>query len=160
MKAARPRRAAGPRPCVAQRARPNVLSWQCLPCGRISGPGFGVPGRCPRAWRVAGTVCARGGRLTGLSWHMIGWLLGTLRRRGLGAGAQMQAIMVREPGGPEVLRVGETDIPQPGRGEVLVRVLAAGVGPWDAYLRSGGGGGPLAVPPRRRVRRPGRGPHR
>ena len=44
----------------------------------------------------------------------------------------MQAIMVSEPGGPEVLRVGETDIPQPGRGEVLVRVLAAGVGPWDA----------------------------
>ena len=50
----------------------------------------------------------------------------------------MQAIMVSEPGGPEVLRVGETDIPQPGPGEVLVRVLAAGVGPWDASLRSGG----------------------
>ena len=54
----------------------------------------------------------------------------------------MQAIMVSEPGGPEVLRVGETDIPRPDRGEVLVRVLAAGVGPWDAYLRGGGWSGP------------------
>ena len=54
----------------------------------------------------------------------------------------MQAIMVSEPGGPEVLRVGETDIPRPGRGEVLVRVLAAGVGPWDASLRRGGWSGP------------------
>jgi NADPH:quinone reductase-like Zn-dependent oxidoreductase len=54
----------------------------------------------------------------------------------------MQAIMVSEPGGPEVLRVGEIDIPRPGRGEVLVRVLAAGVGPWDASLRRGGWSGP------------------
>jgi len=53
----------------------------------------------------------------------------------------MQAIMVSEPGGPEVLRVGETDIPRPDRGEVLVRVLAAGVGPWDADLRRGGWSG-------------------
>jgi NADPH:quinone reductase-like Zn-dependent oxidoreductase len=49
----------------------------------------------------------------------------------------MQAIMVNRPGGPDVLEVVETDIPQPGPGEVLVRVLAAGVGPWDAHLRSG-----------------------
>ena len=54
----------------------------------------------------------------------------------------MQAIMVSERGGPEVLRAGETDIPRPGRGEVLVRVLAAGVGPWDASLRRGGWSGP------------------
>jgi NADPH:quinone reductase len=49
----------------------------------------------------------------------------------------MQAIMVGEPGGPDVLRVTETEIPEPGPGEVLVRVLAAGVGPWDASMRSG-----------------------
>jgi NADPH:quinone reductase-like Zn-dependent oxidoreductase len=49
----------------------------------------------------------------------------------------MQAIMVSKPGGPEVLEVVETDIPQPGPGEVLVRVLAAGVGPWDVRLRDG-----------------------
>jgi NADPH:quinone reductase-like Zn-dependent oxidoreductase len=50
----------------------------------------------------------------------------------------MQAIMVDRAGGPEVMGVRETDLPEPGPGEVLVRVLAAGVGPWDAYLRGGG----------------------
>ena len=50
----------------------------------------------------------------------------------------MRAIMVSEFGGPEVLRVRETEIPVPGPGEVLVRVLAAGVGPWDAHMRRGG----------------------
>jgi NADPH:quinone reductase-like Zn-dependent oxidoreductase len=49
----------------------------------------------------------------------------------------MQAILVDETGGPEVLQVRETEIPRPGPDEVLVRVLAAGVGPWDAALRSG-----------------------
>jgi NADPH:quinone reductase-like Zn-dependent oxidoreductase len=49
----------------------------------------------------------------------------------------MKAIMVSEPGGPEVLRLTETEIPEPGPGEALVRVLSAGVGPWDAGLRSG-----------------------
>jgi NADPH:quinone reductase-like Zn-dependent oxidoreductase len=52
----------------------------------------------------------------------------------------MQAIMVSEPGGPEVLHAEETEIPRPGPGEVLVRVLAAGVGPWDASLRRSGMG--------------------
>jgi NADPH:quinone reductase-like Zn-dependent oxidoreductase len=49
----------------------------------------------------------------------------------------MQAILVDETGGPEVLQVRETEIPHAGPDEVLVRVLAAGVGPWDAHLRSG-----------------------
>jgi NADPH:quinone reductase-like Zn-dependent oxidoreductase len=49
----------------------------------------------------------------------------------------MRAILVTGPGGPEVLTMGETDMPQPGPGEVLVRVLAAGVGPWDSYFRNG-----------------------
>jgi NADPH:quinone reductase len=50
----------------------------------------------------------------------------------------MQAITVSEFGGPEVLKVTEVPLPQPGPDEVLVRVLAAGVGPWDAALRRGG----------------------
>lgn len=49
----------------------------------------------------------------------------------------MKAIMVSEPGEPEVLQMGETPIPEPGPGDVLVRVLSAGVGPWDALVRSG-----------------------
>jgi NADPH:quinone reductase len=49
----------------------------------------------------------------------------------------MRAITVSEPGGPEVLSMGDAEIPRPEPGEVLVRVVAAGVGPWDTYLRSG-----------------------
>ncbi len=59
----------------------------------------------------------------------------------------MQVIMVSQFGGPEVLQVGEKAMPQPLSGEVLVRVLAAGVGPWDAALRRGGWAGPLPYVP-------------
>jgi NADPH:quinone reductase-like Zn-dependent oxidoreductase len=59
----------------------------------------------------------------------------------------MQAIQVSRFGGPEVLEVAEAPLPQPRPGEVLVRVLAAGVGPWDASLRRGGWSGPLPYVP-------------
>ncbi len=59
----------------------------------------------------------------------------------------MQAIMVSEFGGPGVLRAGQAPMPRPGPGEVLVRVLAAGVGPWDASLRTGGWTGGLPYIP-------------
>jgi len=49
----------------------------------------------------------------------------------------VRAIRVREHGGPEVLRVEEVPDPVPGRGEVVVRVRAAGVNPVEAYLRAG-----------------------
>jgi NADPH:quinone reductase len=49
----------------------------------------------------------------------------------------MQAITVSQPGGPELLKIGPAEMPQPGPGDVLVRVVSAGVGPWDTYLRSG-----------------------
>jgi NADPH:quinone reductase-like Zn-dependent oxidoreductase len=59
----------------------------------------------------------------------------------------MQAIMVNRFGGPEVLQVGETERPTPGPGEILVKVLAAGVGPWDVSRRRGGWTGPLPYIP-------------
>ncbi len=64
-----------------------------------------------------------------------------------GAGAVMLAIRVNEFGGPDVLRVEEVDIPRPGQDEVLVRVMAAGVGPWDVSLRQGGYPGPFPYIP-------------
>ncbi len=59
----------------------------------------------------------------------------------------MQVIMVGEFGGPEVMAVKDAAVPEPGPGEVLVRVMAAGVGPWDASLRRGGWTGPLPYTP-------------
>ncbi len=49
----------------------------------------------------------------------------------------MKAIRVHEFGGPEVLRLEDVPDPQPGRGEVLVRVRAVGVNPVDTYIRTG-----------------------
>ena len=49
----------------------------------------------------------------------------------------MKAIVVREFGGAEVLRVEELPLPTPGPGQVLVRLHAAGVNPVETYIRSG-----------------------
>jgi len=49
----------------------------------------------------------------------------------------MKAILVREFGGPEVLKLEQVPIPKPARGEVLVRIHAAGVNPYDTYMRAG-----------------------
>jgi NADPH:quinone reductase len=50
----------------------------------------------------------------------------------------MKAIRVREFGGPEVLKLEAVPDPgPPGPGEVLVRVKAAGVNPYDTYMRAG-----------------------
>ena len=59
----------------------------------------------------------------------------------------MQAIMVSEFGGPEVLQPGEAPRPEPRAGDVLVRVIAAGVGPGDVTLRRGGWTGSLPYIP-------------
>lgn len=50
----------------------------------------------------------------------------------------MQAIVVRQFGGPAVLRLEEAPELRPGPGEVRVRIRAAGVNPYDTYMRSGG----------------------
>jgi NADPH2:quinone reductase len=49
----------------------------------------------------------------------------------------MKAIRVHEFGDPEVLRLGEIPTPQPGAGQVLVRMRAIGVNPVEIYIRAG-----------------------
>jgi D-arabinose 1-dehydrogenase-like Zn-dependent alcohol dehydrogenase len=49
----------------------------------------------------------------------------------------MKANRIHVFGGPEVILFEDVPRPTPGRGEVLVRVHAAGVGPWDAWVRAG-----------------------
>ena len=47
----------------------------------------------------------------------------------------MDAARIHTFGGPEVIQIDEVEVPTPGENEVLVRVAAAGVGPWDALIR-------------------------
>jgi NADPH2:quinone reductase len=49
----------------------------------------------------------------------------------------MKAIRVHTFGGPEVLKFEEIADPVPAAGEVLVRVHAAGINPYDTYMRAG-----------------------
>jgi NADPH:quinone reductase len=49
----------------------------------------------------------------------------------------MHAIIVRTFGGPEVLQLGELPDPTPSANQVLVRVKAVGVNPFDTYMRTG-----------------------
>lgn len=50
----------------------------------------------------------------------------------------MLAVVARAFGPPEVLNLEELPDPTPGPGEVLVRVHAVGVNPYDTYMRAGG----------------------
>jgi NADPH:quinone reductase-like Zn-dependent oxidoreductase len=50
----------------------------------------------------------------------------------------MRAVVMHETGGPEVLRLEDVPTPEPGDGQVLIRVRAASVNPIDWKIRSGG----------------------
>ena len=49
----------------------------------------------------------------------------------------MKAARVHGFGPPNVIVIDEIPCPTPGEGELVVRVAAAGVGPWDALIREG-----------------------
>jgi len=53
------------------------------------------------------------------------------------AQSMMKAAVVHDYGGPEVFRYEDAPRPEPKDDEVLVRVIAAGVNPVDAYVRQG-----------------------
>ncbi len=50
----------------------------------------------------------------------------------------MKCIEIPEPGGPDALKLGTRPIPEPGHGEVLVKVASAGVNRPDVMQRQGG----------------------
>jgi NADPH:quinone reductase-like Zn-dependent oxidoreductase len=58
----------------------------------------------------------------------------------------MMGWRVHECGPVSVMKFGELPRPAPGSGEVLVRVEAAGVGPWDAWIRAGKSALPQPLP--------------
>ena len=51
--------------------------------------------------------------------------------------SKMRQIHFDGAGGPDVIRVGEADVPQPGPGKVLVEVAAFGINRPDCIQRQG-----------------------
>ena len=49
----------------------------------------------------------------------------------------MKSIVVREYGAPEVMKLEEVPVPEPGAAQVLIKVEAIGVNPVETYIRSG-----------------------
>ncbi|MFF7294118.1 NADP-dependent oxidoreductase [Microbacterium sp. NPDC008134] len=58
----------------------------------------------------------------------------------------MKAVRFHQLGGPEVLRVDEVEIPEPGAGQVRIRVAGAGFNPADGGIRGGTLPFPVALP--------------
>lgn len=62
----------------------------------------------------------------------------------------MQAIIITRPGGPEVLQAAERPVPAVSAGEVLIKVMAAGINRPDVYQRKGNypppKGAPVEIP--------------
>ncbi len=58
----------------------------------------------------------------------------------------MKAVRIHRFGSPEVLSLEEIPKPRTAPGEVVVQVKAAGIGPWDALIRSGKSALPQPLP--------------
>ena len=61
----------------------------------------------------------------------------SLQAPGTSVSVRTKACRVHTFGPPTTIEFGDVDLPQPAVGEMLVRVMAAGVGPWDGWIRSG-----------------------
>jgi len=54
----------------------------------------------------------------------------------------MRAVRIHQPGGPDVLRCEDVEVPRPGPNEVLIRIAASGVNYLDIQYRTGRQKGP------------------
>jgi NADPH:quinone reductase-like Zn-dependent oxidoreductase len=60
--------------------------------------------------------------------------------------ALAKAARIHRYGAPDVITLEEVELTAPAEGEVLVQVKAAGVGPWDAWIRAGKSALPQPLP--------------
>ena len=67
---------------------------------------------------------------------LVAFALAAMRPKGACL-AVMKAIQIQTTGGPEVLELAELPIPEPGPGQVLIRVEAVGVNFVEIYFRKG-----------------------
>lgn len=61
-------------------------------------------------------------------------------------GVEHRAAYIEQTGPPEVIQVGHLPRPEPGPGQVLVKVCAVGLNPIDLYIRSGLVAMPMSFP--------------
>jgi len=83
---------------------------------------------CPNLFEIWGQT--GGGRLLASDESAFGRFQG-------GEELAVKAARIHSFGPPDVVVVEDVSMPSPGPGEVLVRVMAAGVAPWDAIIREG-----------------------
>lgn len=74
-------------------------------------------------------------------------VLGATAALGASIPAQQSAIVQRGFGGPEVLKLETVPVLEPGEGQVLLEIYAAGVNPVDWKSREGVNGRPMGAPP-------------
>jgi NADPH:quinone reductase len=70
--------------------------------------------------------------------HPVCDLMARMTNPDAGNAATMRAVVIDDFGGPEQLHMRRVPVPSPGRGQVLIRLEAAGVGSWDPFEREGG----------------------
>src|SRR5690606_30172027 len=58
----------------------------------------------------------------------------------------MRAVVITRPGGPEVLEIGEREVPEPGPGQIRVRVRTTALNRADLLQRRGGYAAPADFP--------------
>ena len=75
-------------------------------------------------------------------------------------GRTMKAARTHHWGSPDIIVLESIEVADPGEREILVRVHAAGVGPWDALVRSGNSGLRQTLPLTCRHDQTKRDPHR
>jgi NADPH:quinone reductase-like Zn-dependent oxidoreductase len=83
---------------------------------------------------------------TGSPVHTKERTMSTIAENAAQTGRTMKAYRVHAFGPPEVIIAEDVEIPAPGKDEVLIKVHAAGVGPWDGWIRSGNSALPQPLP--------------
>jgi len=80
------------------------------------------------------------------SWALKDWPMDMIPETANDSAAPMKAVRVHAFGGLDAMVYEDVPRPTPGPGQVLVRVAAAGVGPWDLWVRSGKSALPQPLP--------------
>ncbi len=92
---------------------------------------------CISKWVTSSAVLPRAPSTGGSQTRYLGWMLEHFHNPISSTRSNMKAIRVSHFGDVDAISYEEIARPAPEEGQVLVHVHAAGVGPWDAWVRAG-----------------------